>query len=117
MEKSKIKVGITLGDINGVGLEVIIKALSDANVYANSIPIIYGSSKAISFHKKAINYPDFKYLLVSNADEAKPKKINLINCWSEEVKIVLGEKNANGGTYALKSLEALNYPRVIDFFT
>lgn len=107
MEKRKIiKVGISIGDINGVGLEVIIKALSDSNVYANSIPIIYGSSKAISFHKKAINRPDFQYLVIKNASEAKPKKVNLINCWQEEVKIVLGEKNANGGNYALKSLEA-----------
>ena len=107
MEKRKIiKVGISIGDINGVGLEVIIKALSDSNVYANSIPIIYGSSKAISFHKKAINRPDFQYLVIKDASEAKPKKVNLINCWQEEVKIVLGEKNANGGNYALKSLEA-----------
>lgn len=101
-----IKVGITIGDINGVGLEVIIKALSDSSVYANSIPIIYGSSKAVSFHKKAINKPDFQYLVIKGAEEAKPKKVNLINCWEEDVKIVLGEKNANGGDYALKSLQA-----------
>lgn len=101
-----IKVGITIGDINGVGLEVIIKALSDSDVYANSIPIIYGSSKAVSFHKKAINKPDFQYLVIKGPEEAKPKKVNLINCWEEDVKIVLGEKNANGGDYALKSLQA-----------
>ncbi len=107
MEKKKfIKVGITIGDINGVGLEVIIKALADSNVYANSIPIIYGSSKAVSFHKKALDQNDFKYLVIKDASEAKPKKVNLINCWPEEVKVVLGEKNANGGNYALKSLEA-----------
>lgn len=107
MEENKIiKVGISIGDINGVGLEVIIKTLSDLLVYANSIPIIYGSSKAISFHKKAINKPDFQYLVIKDATEAKPKKVNLINCWQEEVQIILGEKNANGGTYALKSLEA-----------
>jgi len=100
-----IKVGISIGDINGIGLEVIIKALSDSKVYANSIPIIYGSSKAISFHKKAIEGPEFQYLVVKDASEAKPKKVNLINCWDEEVKIVMGEKNANGGNYALKSLE------------
>ena len=58
--KTSIKVGITIGDINGVGLEVILKALSNSDVYANSTPIIYGSSKAISFHKKAINDKDFK---------------------------------------------------------
>lgn len=100
-----IKVGISIGDINGIGLEVVIKALSDSKVYANSIPIIYGSSKAVSFHKKAIDSPDFQYLVVKSADEAKPKKVNLINCWEEDVKIVMGEKNANGGNYALKSLE------------
>jgi len=107
MEENKsIKVGISIGDINGIGLEVIIKALSDSKVYANSVPIIYGSSKAISFHKKAIGKQDFQYLVIKDAAEAKSKKVNLINCWEEEVKIVLGEKNANGGTYALKSLEA-----------
>ena len=103
---STIKVGITIGDINGVGLEVIIKALSDSKVYARSIPVIYGSSKSISFHKKAIGKPDFQYLVIKDAAEAKPKKVNVINCWNEEVKIVMGEKNANGGNYALKSLQA-----------
>lgn len=101
-----IKVGITVGDINGIGIEVILKALNDPNVYANSIPIIYGSSKVISAHKKAINLPDFQYLVIKDVSEAKPKKVNLINCWEEDVQVVLGEKNANGGVYALKSLEA-----------
>jgi 4-hydroxythreonine-4-phosphate dehydrogenase len=85
---------------------VIIKALSDSEVYANSIPIIYGSSKALSFHKKSIDSSEFNYLAVKDVTEAKPKKVNLINCWDEEVSIVLGEKNANGGKYALLSLEA-----------
>jgi 4-hydroxythreonine-4-phosphate dehydrogenase len=101
-----IKVGITVGDINGIGIEVILKALNDPNAYANSIPIIYGSSKVISAHKKAINLPDFQYLVIKDVSEAKPKKVNLINCWEEDVQVVLGEKNANGGVYALKSLEA-----------
>ena len=106
MSKDLIKVGITIGDINGVGLEVIIKTLQDSEVYANSIPIIYGSSKSITFHKNHANVEEFNYLAVKDAGEAKPKKINVINCWKEEVDIVLGEKNANGGKYALLSLEA-----------
>ena len=101
-----IKVGITIGDINGVGLEVIIKTLSDSKVYSNSIPIIYGSSKTVSFHKKAVNQTEFNYLTVKNIEEAKPKKINVINCWNDEVNIILGEKNQNGGKYAVASLEA-----------
>ncbi|UKN00848.1 4-hydroxythreonine-4-phosphate dehydrogenase PdxA [Paracrocinitomix mangrovi] len=107
MSNDLIRVGITVGDINGVGLEVIIKTLQDTKVYENSIPIIYGSSKAVSFHKKeAVQIEEFNFLAVKNAEEAKPKKINVINCWKEEVKIILGEKNANGGKYALLSLEA-----------
>ena len=89
MAKDQIKVGITVGDINGVGLEVIIKTLEDPKVYANSIPIIYGSSKAISFHKKESGVQEFNFLAVNGADEAKPKKINVINCWKEEVNIIL----------------------------
>lgn len=106
MAKDQIKVGITVGDINGVGLEVIIKTLEDPKVYANSIPIIYGSSKAVTFHKKESGVEEFNFLAVNDASEAKPKKINVINCWKEEVNIILGEKNANGGKYALLSLEA-----------
>jgi len=101
-----IRVGITVGDINGIGLEVIIKTLKDHQVFANSIPIIYGSAKTISYHKKAINNTDFNFFPINSADDAKPKKINLINCWTEEVKIRLGEQNSTGGKYALKSLES-----------
>ncbi|MEX1002589.1 MAG: 4-hydroxythreonine-4-phosphate dehydrogenase PdxA [Crocinitomicaceae bacterium] len=106
MSEKLIKVGITVGDINGVGLEVIIKSLIDQDVYNRSIPIIYGSAKAVTFHKKACELEEFNFLTVKNAEEAKAKKVNVINCWQEEVEIVLGEKNANGGTYALKSLES-----------
>lgn len=101
-----IRVGITIGDINGVGAEVIIKALSEAKLFTNSIPIIYASSKTLSFHKKALNNETFNFLAINDAADAKPKKINLINCWSEEVKMNIGEQNAIGGKYALKSLEA-----------
>ncbi len=101
-----IRVGITVGDINGVGLEVIIKTLRNQAVFANSIPIIYGSAKTTSYHKKAINNSDFNFFPIKTADDAKPKKINLINCWNEEVNIKIGEQNATGGKYALKSLES-----------
>ena len=101
-----IRVGITVGDINGVGLEVIIKTLKDAKMFENSIPIIYGSSKVISAHKKAIDNTDFNVFPIEDAADAKAKKINLINCWKEEVKLNLGEQNPIGGKYALLSLEA-----------
>jgi 4-hydroxythreonine-4-phosphate dehydrogenase len=106
MENKIIRVGITLGDINSIGPEVVIKTLMEPGVYANTIPVIYGNSKVISFHKKALDQNEFNFLTIKDATEAKPKKINVINCWEEDVNVVLGEKNANGGKYALKSLEA-----------
>jgi 4-hydroxythreonine-4-phosphate dehydrogenase len=106
MSQKLIKVGITVGDINGIGLEVIIKTFSDTKLLSNTIPIIYGSSKTISFHKKMLNDESFNFLTISGADQAKPKKVNVINSWNEEVKIDLGKQNPTGGKYALLSLEA-----------
>ncbi|MDX1348937.1 MAG: 4-hydroxythreonine-4-phosphate dehydrogenase PdxA [Putridiphycobacter sp.] len=106
MSQKLIKVGITVGDINGIGLEVIIKTFSDTKLLSNTIPIIYGSSKTISFHKKMLNDESFNFLTISSADQAKPKKVNVINSWNEEVKIDLGKQNPTGGKYALLSLEA-----------
>jgi len=104
MNNQVIRVGITIGDINGIGAEVIIKSLEDVKLFNTSIPIIYASSKTLSYHKKAIKKDQFNFLTIKSAEEAKPKKINLINCWEEEVKIELGVQNANGGKYAILSL-------------
>ena len=75
MENKAIKVGITVGDINGVGLEVIIKTFREQDSFTNTIPIIYGSSKVISAHKKALNTTDFNVFPIKSAEEAKEKKI------------------------------------------
>ncbi len=106
MEKRNIKVGITIGDINGIGPEIIIKALKDTRYFSEFTPIIYGSAKVMSFHKKAINDQHFNFTSIKSADEAKGKKVSVINCWNDEVKINLGETNTIGGEYAFKSLEA-----------
>lgn len=102
----KLKVGITIGDVNGIGLEVILKTLNNHDVYKNSVPIIYGSAKSVTFHKKQMGLEELNFLTVKSPEEAQTKKINVINCWQEEVNIVMGEKNSNGGKYALLSLEA-----------
>ena len=106
MGKNLIKVGITTGDVNGIGIEVIMKTLANHDVYQNSIPVIYGSAKAISFYKKVLDMEEFNFMTIKDVSEAKPKKVNLINCWQEEINIVPGEKNANGGKYAILSLDA-----------
>lgn len=98
-------IGITCGDLNGIGLEVIIKTFSDIRVLTSCTPIIYCSSKAISTHRKILQANDFNYQTIKDASAAIDRKVNLINCWDEEVKIELGTANAELAKYAVKSLE------------
>ncbi len=100
-----IKVGISIGDINGVGIEIIIKTLEDTRILSNITPVIYGCTRVFSYYKKAINLP-FNFQKIADADAAKNGKINLLNLWKEEIKISAGESNEIGGSYAFKSLEA-----------
>lgn len=103
---SKIKVGISIGDINGIGMEVIIKTFRDKRMQELCTPIVFGSSKAASFHRKALGIDDFSFNVIESVEKANSKKANLINCWKEEAKIELGEKTEIGGKFALQSLEA-----------
>ncbi len=102
---NKIKIGITIGDVNGIGLEVILKTLSENSILEYCTPIVYGHTKVASYHRKALNLGDFTFNVVGQANLANPKKANMINCWEEDVKIDLGTINATGGKYALLSLE------------
>ena len=100
-----VKVGITLGDVNGIGPEVVIKALSDNRILQGCTPIIYGSAKTLSFHKKSIAGEELNYISCSNASEAIKKKVNVVNIWEEEPAMEFGIANEIGGKYALLSLE------------
>ena len=102
----KIKVGITMGDINGIGIEVALKTLMDNRILDLCTPIVYGSVKITSFHRKVLGVQDFSFNIIQNADQSNSKRANLINCWDEEVKIDIGQQTENGGKYAFKSLEA-----------
>lgn len=102
---NKIKVGITLGDFNGIGPEIIIKALRNQDFTKDFIPVIYGSTRVMNFHKKAINDQYFNYHSIKDASEAKPKKNNIISCWNQEVKVNLGEKSTEAGKCAFMALE------------
>lgn len=102
----KIKIGISIGDINGIGLEVILKTLIDTRINKLCTPIIYGSSKVVSYHKNIVSLPDFQYQNIKSADQVDHEKINILNCWNDTVNITLGKVNEIGGQYAFKSLEA-----------
>lgn len=100
-----IRVGITTGDINGIGPEIIIKALKDNRILQDCIPIIYGSTKTFSFHKKTLNEEEFNYQSCKSASEAQIKKINIVNVWNDEIKFDLGQSTETGGKYSFLSLE------------
>lgn len=102
----KVRVGVSIGDINGIGMEVIIKTFMDKRMQELCTPIIFGSSKVASFHRKAMGVEEFSFNVVENPGKANNKKANLINCWKEEVQITLGENTLEGGRFAFKSLEA-----------
>jgi len=102
---NKIKIGISTGDINGIGMEVILKSLAEASILEYCTPIVYGHTKVASYHRKALGINDVTFNVITEAEAASAKKPNLINCWEEDVKIDLGIANETGGKYALLSLE------------
>ena len=103
MEKQKI--GITIGDINGIGLEVILKTVADERLLKYCTPIIYGSSKVVSYHKNIVQV-EFPFANIRTASEAEAGKVNVVNCWQENVNISVGKLSEAGGIYAYKALEA-----------
>ena len=98
-------IGITVGDLNGIGLEVIMKTLMNREVTDICTPIVFGSSKTTSYHRKALNISRFSFNLIHKIEDARPGKANLLNCWQDEVNLEFGKINKEVGAYALKSLQ------------
>lgn len=101
----KIRVGITHGDINGIGYEVIIKTLIDKRINDLCTPIVYGSPKLSAYHRKAIHLENFSLNIIKDANDANPKRPNIINCVDENTRIELGKSTAEAGEAAYLSLE------------
>ena len=104
-DAERIKVGITHGDMNGIGYEIIIKTFLDSRMLEAITPIIYGSSKVASYHKKTLNLNEFNLNLVKNAASAVHKRTNIVNTTHEEVKIDLGKSTEIAGQLAFQALE------------
>lgn len=104
MGKNKIRVGITQGDVNGVGYEVILKTFMAPEMLELCTPIIYGSSKVAAYHRKALGLPNITYASINTAEEADPDKLNIVNCTDEEVKVELSKPTRESGKAALDSL-------------
>ena len=103
---SEIKpiIGFTCGDINGIGLELIIKVLSDNRVLDICTPVVFANNKAINFYRKTLPETNMNLAIVKDSTKINPKQINVFNCWEEEVAITPGTMNDIGGKYAVLSL-------------
>ena len=103
-QEQKIRVAITQGDTNGVGYEVILKVFTSPEMLELCTPIIYGSSKIAAYHRKALNL-ETSFSTISNAEEARDGRVNLLNCFDEEIKVELGQPSQEAGQAALMALD------------
>ena len=104
MEHNKIKVGITQGDVNGIGYEVILKAFEDPTMLELCTPIVYGSPKVMTYHRKALEL-ETTFTIIGSASEAVHGKLNVVNCCDDEVKVELGKPSKESGKAAFDALE------------
>ncbi len=103
----KTVVGITQGDGNGIGYEVIIKSLADERVLEFCTPVIYGSSKIFGFYRKQIHNIDqtINTNIITEADEARPKRVNILNCLPDNVYVEPGQATPESAKSAMTALE------------
>lgn len=104
MENTRIKIGITQGDINGVGYEVILKTFSEPMMLELCTPVIYGSPKVAAYHRKALELST-NFSIINSAADAADNRLNIVNCIDEEVKVEFSKPDAEAGKAALNALE------------
>ena len=104
MKNRKIKVGITHGDINGVGYEVILKTFAASGMYEFCTPIIYGSAKAAAYHRKSIDIST-NFSIINSPTEAEENKLSVINCTDDDVRVEFGHEDPAVGQAAYVALE------------
>lgn len=99
-------IGISCGDLNGIGIELIIKTFSDNRILEFCTPVIFASNKVINFYRKSIPEVNFNYQNTKDFSRLNNKQINLFNCWEEETAITPGQLTEAGGKYAVISLQS-----------
>jgi 4-hydroxythreonine-4-phosphate dehydrogenase len=98
-------IGITTGDLNGIGLELIIKTFSNSKLMEYCTPVLFASNKVLSFYQKMMDNNNFKYSSVKDWAQLNQKQLNVYTCWQEDVTIEPGKLTSEGGKYAVRSLE------------
>jgi 4-hydroxythreonine-4-phosphate dehydrogenase len=104
--KQKPILGISIGDLNGIGIEVTLRALSDSRVFKSFTPLIYGHGKAISFYRKLMNLEEFNFTQIRSHDEIQHRKVNVINIQEECPEIIPGVETQEAGKFALEALKS-----------
>jgi len=102
-KKQRPILGISIGDVNGIGVEVILKSLSDARVYSSFTPVIYGHGKALNHYKKLLQLEEIQFTQIRSSDEIQPRKLQVINCVEECPEILPGVETQEAGKLAMLS--------------
>jgi 4-phospho-D-threonate 3-dehydrogenase / 4-phospho-D-erythronate 3-dehydrogenase len=103
-EQRKPVIGISCGDLNGIGTELIIKTFADTRILEMCTPVIFASNKIVNFYRKSVMEAPFNYQNIKEVNRANQKQVNIFNCWEEEVVISPGQLTEVGGKYAVRSL-------------
>jgi len=101
----KTVIGISHGDINGISYEVILKSLEDSRILELCTPVIYGSPKVAAYHKKALNMEEMNLNSIRKAEEAHDKRINIINCIDDNIRVELGKSSRQAGDSSFEALK------------
>ena len=106
-ENSRFKptLGITIGDINGIGPEVVIKCLMNQKLYKYANLVVYAHGKILSYYKRLLKIDDFSFYQHKPGDWFNTRKANVINCWEDFVEVKPGQENETGGKCALLSIQ------------
>jgi 4-hydroxythreonine-4-phosphate dehydrogenase len=102
--ENKPVIGISCGDVNGIGIELIIKTFGDSRILDICTPVIFANNKVINFYRKSVPDININFISIKEFSRINHKQVNLFSCWEEEVAITPGTLNDIGGNYAVKSL-------------
>ena len=100
----KLIIGFSCGDINGIGIELIIKTLSDSRIIDICTPVVFANNKVINFYRKSLADVNINSSIVKDSSRVNPKQVNVYNCWEEDIAVTPGLLNETGGKYAASSL-------------
>ncbi|HKC67755.1 MAG TPA: 4-hydroxythreonine-4-phosphate dehydrogenase PdxA [Bacteroidia bacterium] len=105
MSEEKIRVGITQGDINGIGLEIILKTFAEPELLDICTPVLFSSQKTVAYYRKVMGMDELNFNAVRDVKQIAPKKLNVVVCYEEEVPFDIGKSTKEGGKYSLISLQ------------